>query len=94
MQRTCRPNGYIEKKIHETSRMLIRHTGIDPSTALLLTRNIWYGARRAILDLAGTSRWHGLSFTDKADICTAVVRGLLNRKVLLGFVRGERKGIV
>ena len=55
------------------------------------------GARRGISKIAssiGEKNWLNLPFKEKAAICTVVVRSLLDRKRLMGFISGERTHLV
>lgn len=88
---------YVNKKAAETARAIVNSHGIDLPTALNITRSIWQEAQRCILkaiDAYGADRWQMLSASEKAAVCTVVVKGLLDRERVLSFMASSRKSIV
>lgn len=87
-------DAYMNAKAAQHAGILCSQHKVGFQTALKLTTALWDEARRAILAVAGSSGWNRLSFAEKACICQAVIKGLLDKKTLNGFLSGERKGIL
>lgn len=87
-------SAYMDLKSTEAAKSISRNSGIDFDTAFRITSSVWEEARRCILAAAGTDEWQKLSFSDKAYVCRAVVKALLDKKRLAGFLSGERKSII
>lgn len=85
---------YLKHKAVDTAGVISERHGIDFRTALLITEAVWEEARRSVLKVAGTPEWQNLPFSRKSEICASVVRGLLDKKRLLGVLAGDRKSIV
>jgi hypothetical protein len=90
-------DSYLSKKAAETAETIVKSYDIDFPTALVITRNIWEEARRCILKIIGSygvEGWQKLSLSDRAAVCSIVVRGLMDKGRLLSFMAGERRTIV
>lgn len=87
------PKDYIQKKAEEAAKTVSRLHGMDYSTALLITRSIWKEAQRCILRATSGEEWQRLSIGEKSWICRSVIKGLLDRERLTGFLSGDRKSI-
>ena len=88
---------YAALKARETARELVKAHNMDYATAYFISFRLWQEARRGISKIAssiGEKNWLNLPFKEKAAICTVVVRSLLDRKRLMGFISGERTHLV
>lgn len=86
-------NQYTACKAAETARAVCRRHDIDFPAAIKMTESIWAEARRAVLGIIGKGDWHKLSFGEKSEVCQVVVKGLLDKRRLAGFLSGDRKSI-
>ncbi|HHL39617.1 MAG TPA: hypothetical protein ENJ37_03855 [Deltaproteobacteria bacterium] len=87
-------NPTVEDRARAAADELVRLHAIDRTTALHMTTTLWNEVRRRIVAVADGTDWRRLSFEDKAMVCTAVVRALLDGKRLGAFLAGERKTLV
>jgi len=90
-------NDYIKTKAKLAAAGLVRKHGLDFAAAYSISQRLWREARKSILKIIGTygtDRWQKLSLRDKAEVCSIVVRGLLDKKKVLDFMEGKRKGIL
>jgi hypothetical protein len=90
-------NAYIRAKAAETAKTIAQRHGIEYGVALKITLRLWAEARASIMRLIGDmgkENWDKLSAADKAAVCGVVVKELLNRKKLCGFLSGEKRGLV
>ncbi|GMR04642.1 MAG: hypothetical protein BMS9Abin23_0544 [Thermodesulfobacteriota bacterium] len=78
----------------ETARVICAKHNIDYQTALWITKAVWEEARRTIATLVGKQQWRQLSFSEKSHVCRVLVRGLLDRRKLSGFLSGETKRLI
>ncbi|MFZ3072424.1 MAG: hypothetical protein WA162_04200 [Thermodesulfobacteriota bacterium] len=88
---------YVSRKAAETAAQLVKAHNMDYATAYFISLRLWHEARRAMMKIAssfGEKRWRSLSFKEKAAVSTAVVRSLLDRKRLMGFISGEKTSLV
>ncbi len=89
---------YTEKKaLENTMAMLNAHRGADPVVCYRFNKSLLEEARRSILRMLGkrgVESWKSLSFSDRALICTMVVRALLDKKRVTEFLSGERKRLL
>lgn len=88
---------YAALKARETAMELVKAHNMDYATAYFISLRLWQEARRGISRIAssvGEKNWLNLPFKEKAAICTVVVRSLLDRKRLMGFISGERSRLV
>lgn len=88
---------YVALKARETAMELVKAHNMDYATAYFISFRLWQEARRGISKIAssiGEKNWLNLPFKEKAAICTVVVRSLLDRKRLMGFISGERNHLV
>lgn len=89
-------NPYLEAKAVQTAESIVKSHNVDFPTALAVTTRIWEEARQSILRAVGpngASAWQKLTLSDKAAVCSTVVRGLLDRERLCELLKGERKEI-
>ncbi len=82
-------NQYVATKAESTARAVSKAVDVDFGVALHITTRIWEEARRCILRVASTEDWQKLSFSDKARVCSEVVKVLLDREKVAGFVLGK-----
>lgn len=63
-----------------TAAAIARRYGMEFTEALGMTMRIWGAARSAVLSMGRDDgeRWRGLSRDEKAEVCGAVVRALLD----------------
>ncbi|MEE9615270.1 MAG: hypothetical protein V3W31_10050 [Thermodesulfobacteriota bacterium] len=90
-------NKYLRTKANETAEAICKKHNIKFPAALLMTRGIWEEARRCIMKTIGSygaENWQKLPLKEKAEVCSLVVRGLLDKRKLSGFMAGDRKSIV
>jgi hypothetical protein len=87
------PSRYLRSKAAAAARVLTLAHGMEYGAALRMTEALWREARTAILRAATADEWQGLSLGDKAAICGAVIRGLLDRKAIAAFLSGEARRI-
>lgn len=87
-------NPYIEEKALRAALVISKKHGMDPVKALDMTREIWQEARRSILTMSEAENWKKLAFREKAAVCEAVVRSLLDEKRVEGFLTGDIPTIV
>ncbi|MBI5588333.1 MAG: hypothetical protein HY889_08220 [Deltaproteobacteria bacterium] len=85
---------YIKSKAVDTAGVISKKHGIDFRTAFFITEAVWEEAKKSVLKVAGTPEWQRLPFSRKSEICAAVIRGLLDKKRLVGVLAGEKKSIV
>ncbi len=89
---------YIEKKAVEGAQAVAASVrGVDPRLCYLFNRRLLEEARNSILKLVGKmgrEGWQRLSFSDRAAICTMVVRALLDEKRVCQFLSGEKRGLL
>ncbi|MBI1913050.1 MAG: hypothetical protein HYS21_13770 [Deltaproteobacteria bacterium] len=85
---------HINSKARDTAKVLSAEFNVDFPTALQLTQAIWEEARKCILKITGTEGWQRLSLSERAYVCQSVVKALMNKKNVIGFLSGERKTIV
>jgi hypothetical protein len=86
-------NQYTAYKAAETARAVCRRHDIDFPAAIRITESIWAEARSAVLRIIGKEDWQKLSFSEKSAVCQIVVKGLLDKRRLAGFLSGVTKSI-
>lgn len=74
--------------------LLSRRHGVDFKRALGVTERVWEEAERSVLRLAQGKEWQRLSFKERSDICTEVVKRLLDRHTITGLVSGGRRRLI
>ncbi len=80
-------------KVREVAFELVKLHGIDTNTALLITTRIFLEAKRALLDLVksyGSETWQSMTIEEKSLISSEVVKGLLSKERLNGFLNGKK----
>ncbi|MBI5344774.1 MAG: hypothetical protein HZB83_05480 [Deltaproteobacteria bacterium] len=82
-------DGYSGARVTDTAKKLSRMHGLDYRKALLLTEGVWREAERCVFQALGGVRWQGLSFRDKAYICGAAVKTLLDKRRMEGILSGD-----
>ena len=88
---------YAALKARETAMELVKAHNVDYATAYYISFRLWQEARRAMMKIAsslGEKNQRDIPFKEKAYICSAVVRSLLDRKRLMGFISGKRSRLV
>ena len=88
---------YAAVKARETAMELVKAHNVDYATAYYISFRLWQEARRAMMKIAsslGEKNQRDIPFKEKAYICSAVVRSLLDRKRLMGFISGEKTHLV
>lgn len=89
---------YIEKKAVEGAQAVAASVkGVDPGLCYLFNRRLLEEARNSILKIIGKmgrTEWQRLSFSDRAAICTMVVRALLDKKRVCEFLSGQKKELL
>ncbi|MBI5599197.1 MAG: hypothetical protein HY890_05600 [Deltaproteobacteria bacterium] len=92
-----RGNKYLAAKANETAAAIARAYGMDFQTARLIALKLWLEARWGILKIIGrygAENWQRLPLKDKAGVCSAVIKALLDKKRLAAFMDGGRRHIV
>lgn len=84
-------NQYVKKKATGNARLLSQEYNIEYATAIKMTSRLWEGARAAILNRVSAEEWQKLSGADKALICTEIIKALMDKKKVLGFLNNETR---
>ena len=87
-------NIHLIKKASDNARSLTKNFSISRKTALEITTRLWAEARHIILSQVSAEEWSTLSAKDKSIICGMVVKALLDKKKLIGFLAGDRKHLI
>lgn len=90
-------NGYIAAMARNISTDLARVYKIDMKTAYFIAFNLLYEARQSIMKIVGeygAENWKKMTISERAAVCTEVVRGLLDKEKVEAFINGRRKSLV
>ncbi|MEE8573960.1 MAG: hypothetical protein V3T30_00990 [Thermodesulfobacteriota bacterium] len=88
---------YLKAKAVESAVQLAARHRIAPAKALRITETVWREARRALLKVIksyGEEKWHELSLEEKSMVCRTVIKGLLDKQKIEGFLNGDRREII
>lgn len=86
--------GYMSAKAYQNAQLIAQKHGIDFKTAYHITRSIWFEARACILRMVSAAEWQKLTPADKALVCQAVVKKLLDRGNIASFMTGGKKSLM
>lgn len=73
---------------------LSRKCNVDFMAALALVSGVWREARSCILSAIGRKSWDGLTFREKASICSSVVKAITDKGGLRAFLQAGGKNAV
>ncbi len=73
---------------------LSRKCNVDFLTAHALVSGVWREARSCILSAIGRKSWDGLTFREKAYVCSSVVKAITDKEGLRAFLKAGGKNAV
>jgi len=89
-------DGYIVEMAKRNAKDLARCYKVDIKTAFYITFRLLYEARRCIMEIVGdygAENWQKMSLSEKSAVCSEVVKGLLDKEKVSGFIDGSNKGL-
>lgn len=83
-----RTGGYVHRKASGTAKEICTRYDVDFPEALRMTERLWSEARSVILKNLGSEEWGSLTLGEKSEVCRDVVKALLDRRRVEGFLSG------
>lgn len=87
----------MNDKLKANAEEIVKRHGVSFTDAYRVTEIIWSEARRSLLSVIGSygdEGWQQLTFSERSQVCTEVVKQLLDKKKIEELIHGNRKTLM